>query len=446
MAVFSDLHINFAGGQITFDGTELVISDVDLTWTTDCGGSIGNVTDNRPDKVHCCTGFFVEEAQAVGTSTGSSAEEGLSVANTTAAAAGAQQFSSVIVLKGFGWKTDATAASQEVEVFQQVRPVQGAAAPTGSLHWSSSIAGAAIVELMDISSAGDLTLPSTSGLISSAGAKAISTATGTSAGKGLTVDNTTPATVGAQQFSPVIHLKSEGWGTGAGASETVEWFIQGRPVQSANPEAHLHFSASVDGGAVTDYIEISDVGPSLRFNNSAQIGVSGAGGPSVIWMANTGALFLGASGTTVEFDRTTNLSGMGAHGGVINEIAGDSTVLWHFNRTDGDGNIANRIGWTVGGTPDAGAKVVSVGYTDVTPTYQELLHVRGDGVTVMNTARVAADVGGAASTISFSNVTAAPDTGTTTLASPPTGIAVGQNTWVKIYVGTVVHYLPSWTA
>ena len=58
---------------------------------------------------------------------------GLGLLNTTAAAAGAQQYSPPLVFRGSGWKTDATAASMKVEFMADVRPVQGAAAPTG--YW-----------------------------------------------------------------------------------------------------------------------------------------------------------------------------------------------------------------------------------------------------------------------------------------------------------------------
>jgi len=68
---------------------------------------------------------------------------GLGILNTTAAAAGAQQYSPPLVFRGSGWKTDATAASQKVEFLMDVRPVQGAAAPTGYLGIYPSIADAA---------------------------------------------------------------------------------------------------------------------------------------------------------------------------------------------------------------------------------------------------------------------------------------------------------------
>jgi hypothetical protein len=63
----------------------------------------------------------------------------LTVANTTAAAAGAQQVSPSIVLEGQGWKTTATAASQTVRFRQNVLPVEGAANPSATWQLQSEI-------------------------------------------------------------------------------------------------------------------------------------------------------------------------------------------------------------------------------------------------------------------------------------------------------------------
>lgn len=83
-----------------------------------------------------------------------------SIANSTAAAAGAQQYSPVLELAGNGWKTDATAASQAVAWGFQARPVQGAAAPTSVLDFLSSIAGAAYAAKATLTSGGLLSVNS----------------------------------------------------------------------------------------------------------------------------------------------------------------------------------------------------------------------------------------------------------------------------------------------
>lgn len=75
------------------------------------------------------------------------------VQNTTAAAAGAQQMSPAVDWVGQGWKTDATAASQEVRFRADVLPVQGTSAPTGAWRLGSLINGGAITNLLSVSPA-----------------------------------------------------------------------------------------------------------------------------------------------------------------------------------------------------------------------------------------------------------------------------------------------------
>lgn len=84
------------------------------------------------------TGLLTETFPAVGTSQSA----GLILQNTTAAAAGAQQYSPMLELSGRGWKTNATAASQTVTFGAQTRPVQAAANPTGFLDIAANINGA----------------------------------------------------------------------------------------------------------------------------------------------------------------------------------------------------------------------------------------------------------------------------------------------------------------
>ena len=83
-----------------------------------------------------------------------STTRGLILENSTAAAAGAQQYSPAIRWRGFGWKTDATASSQAVDFRSFVVPVQGAAAPTGSLRFEAAINAGSYSEVFSIDSLG----------------------------------------------------------------------------------------------------------------------------------------------------------------------------------------------------------------------------------------------------------------------------------------------------
>lgn len=76
--------------------------------------------------------------------------------NTTAAAAGAQQYSPRVRWRGNGWKTNATAASQTVDFAAEVRPVQGTANPTGNWFLMASINGGAYADVLQVSNIGVL--------------------------------------------------------------------------------------------------------------------------------------------------------------------------------------------------------------------------------------------------------------------------------------------------
>jgi hypothetical protein len=82
--------------------------------------------------------------------------DGIVLQNTTAAIAGNQKWSPRLHFSGRGWKTDATAASQTVDVIAELQPVQGAANPSGSLVWSSSINGTSYTPLMTLTTGGYL--------------------------------------------------------------------------------------------------------------------------------------------------------------------------------------------------------------------------------------------------------------------------------------------------
>lgn len=87
-------------------------------------------------------------------SLGSTPAGGFKVLNSTAAAAGVQQWSGPIALEGRGWKTTATAASQSVAYQMTVTPVQGTTAPTGVMNFGYSIAGAGVTNIMQLQSNG----------------------------------------------------------------------------------------------------------------------------------------------------------------------------------------------------------------------------------------------------------------------------------------------------
>jgi hypothetical protein len=88
------------------------------------------------------------------------ASSGIIVRNTTAAAAGAQQISPGIRWSGNGWKTTATAASQQVEFLADVLPVQGSTNPSATWRLGSQINGTGgFTNSLTYTSGGVLTVP-----------------------------------------------------------------------------------------------------------------------------------------------------------------------------------------------------------------------------------------------------------------------------------------------
>jgi len=81
---------------------------------------------------------------------------GLKLINHTLATAGAQKSSPVFWLGGEGWKTNATAASMDCKFGMQLVPVQGAAAPSWTLNFLSSINKGATTTPMTLTSSGVL--------------------------------------------------------------------------------------------------------------------------------------------------------------------------------------------------------------------------------------------------------------------------------------------------
>jgi hypothetical protein len=111
------------------------------------------------------------QVQILKTSIGATQSDayGLNLVNSTAAAAGAQQYSPPVHWTGYGWKTDATAASQSVEFRAYVQPVQGTSAPTGLWVLESSINAGAYSSCLSFSS----TALTASRLLQTDGAKTI---------------------------------------------------------------------------------------------------------------------------------------------------------------------------------------------------------------------------------------------------------------------------------
>lgn len=101
------------------------------------------------------TKFAYLRANSIGTTY--SDEKALALLNLTQASAGSQQMSPALRWRGYGWKTNAVAASQSVDFKAEVLPVQGAVSPTGLWRLGASINGTAYIDnLFTVGSDGEI--------------------------------------------------------------------------------------------------------------------------------------------------------------------------------------------------------------------------------------------------------------------------------------------------
>lgn len=174
LLILALLAVASGAAQISIPGTSVTIPSVSNLLAGDGAGGVadgriaasavvlGASTLTTTSQIPCVSASgtlgpcSAETAPSVTkTGLGTTTAIGVQVANTTAAANGAQQVSPSFRWAGRGWKTNATAASQSVEFRAYVLPVQGSAAPTGTWKLQSSINGGAFTDSFTIDSAGN---------------------------------------------------------------------------------------------------------------------------------------------------------------------------------------------------------------------------------------------------------------------------------------------------
>jgi len=133
-----------SGSVLFSNGTTISQDNSNLFWD-DSNNYLGVGTSSPSSKIDITT-------NALGTT--QTTTSGLALVNNTAAAAGVQQISPAIRWSGKGWKTNATAASQDVSFIADVLPVQGTANPSSTWRLQSSVNGGAYANRLTITSAG----------------------------------------------------------------------------------------------------------------------------------------------------------------------------------------------------------------------------------------------------------------------------------------------------
>lgn len=149
-----------AGGGLTV-GTTTITSGTNTRILYNNSGVLGEYTLTGTGTVVAMQTdpSLLNTATLTRTAVGTTSADGIILTNTTAAAAGAQQYSPRLRLTGQGWKTNATAASQTVDWIIENQPVQGAANPTTNLVIASQVNGGGYVTKATLSSAGRIQLP-----------------------------------------------------------------------------------------------------------------------------------------------------------------------------------------------------------------------------------------------------------------------------------------------
>lgn len=191
-------------------------------------------------------------------------------------------------------------------------------------------------------------------------------AIGATATDGLTLDNTTAAAAGAQQYSPAIHLGGNCWETTGGTSQSVDWRIYNVPVQGATSSTTLYFDSSVNGAAYTNRMTLTSGG-----YLSLQTGV-------------IAPAFYSPSSSYLELRGNTNSStGLSTAENIIANAAANPLLLVHAARTDGASNVVaatvyDRNAASI--TNAATMRIHSFGWTNNADAYGELAYVRADGL------------------------------------------------------------------
>lgn len=150
--------------------------------------------------------------------------------------------------------------------------------------------------------------------------------------KGILLYNATDAAAGAQQISPALRWRGEGWKTDStAASQTVDvrnWLL---PVQgAANPSGTFKWQASINGGAYADILTLSTAGsltaPSAII--SGALNVAGSVGASSVAYTDVSGNAQGLA----------NVRGSMIQGGIANwttTAIGASGRVWTSDGTDG---------------------------------------------------------------------------------------------------------------
>lgn len=135
----------------SFGGTFGTHASYPILYLTGATGRLGLGGNTSPQAV-----LDIVTAAGLGVTPTDSA--GLLLSTIVQAGAGSQQISPPIRRRAYGWKTDATAASQSIDFQDYVLPIQGTASPSANWILQSAINGGAYANKLYYSTSGNLSL------------------------------------------------------------------------------------------------------------------------------------------------------------------------------------------------------------------------------------------------------------------------------------------------
>lgn len=159
---------------------------------------------------------------------------------------------------------------------------------------------------------------------------------------GFYLNNTTLATVGAQQYSPALHFTGQGWKTTATAgSQPVDFREFAVPVQgTTNPTAYLAWQASINGSAYVNAMAVTSGGqvgigtvtPAARLEITASSGnqltlTNNGAFNTTFAVASNGSMTITPSNSTSGVTINSNVqNGTNANNGNFVSIGGNTTT------------------------------------------------------------------------------------------------------------------------
>lgn len=160
------------------------------------------------------------------------------------------------------------------------------------------------------------------GAVSGTSASWTTTAIGTAQTVGGLQQNTTAATSGNQQYSPVVAQAGFGFGTGANTSQEVRFGWQVRPVQAAtNPTGFFDLLRGINGASLAAILSVTSTGQLALGNGTAaapaiyggttNTGIFFSAGVPAVTITGTGLYFFGASSFSPEASGTRTLGASG---------------------------------------------------------------------------------------------------------------------------------------